>query len=350
MRRNVQLKLKAITLATTLLLIPLEAYAKRNTDVVVMRNGDRLTGEIKKLENGILYVETDYFSGSIGLDWLQVERVQSTGNYQITLKDGSRVEGTITRAKSSPEGADFVIHGDSGDRWAASSDIVEIYPQKRSFWSQVTGDVNLGYSFTSGNKQTSFNFGTNANYVSTKYFGSASFTSNFSGQSGGNQTNLAEVQTLDGVFITRNSIVIGLANLLHSSQQDLQLRTTLGGGYGYYFIHTNHQNLLWTTGAAYTNEQFESTEGATAQSAEAFLGLQYLLFHFDRYNLNAQTLFYPGLTDAPRFRVTTKFGFSVKIAGRFHTDVQFWNNFDSHPPFNTKRNELGISNSLGWTF
>ena len=350
MRKNVSFRLRVIAVATTLLLNPLVAFGKRNTDVVVMNNGDRLTGEIKKLENGILYVETNYFSGSIGLDWLQVERVQSTGNYQITLKDGSRVEGTITRAKSSSEGADFVIHADSGDRFAASADIIEIHPQKRSFWSQVTGDVDLGYSFTSGNKQTSFNFGTTANYLSTKYFGSTSFTSNVSGQSGGNQTNLAEAQMLDGVFITRNSIVIGLADLLHSSQQDIKLRATFGGGYGHYFIHSNHQNLLWTSGVAYTNEEFESTEGTTAQSAEAFLGAQYQLFHFDRYSLHAQTLFYPGLTDAPRFRLTTNLGFSVKIAGRFHTKVQFLDNFDSHPPFNTKRNEFGISNSLGWTF
>jgi putative salt-induced outer membrane protein YdiY len=350
MERIVPSRLQLIVLAAALLLFPFEAQARRNTDIVTMKNGDHLTGEIKKLENGILYIETDYFSGSIGLDWLQVETVQSTGNYQIILKDGTRVEGTIERAKASAQGKDFVIHGESGERRASSSDIVEIHPQKRSFLSQVTGDVDLGYSFTSGSKQSSFNFGTTANYLSTKYFGSVGSTSNVSGQSGGNQTNLAEIQMLGGIFITRNSILIGLADLLHSSQQDLKLRSTLGGGYGQYWVHTNHQNLLWTGGAAYTHEQFESTEGSAAQSVEAFLGLQYQLFQFDRYNLHAQTLFYPGLTDAPRFRLTTRFGFSMKLVGKFHTDVQFWNNFDSQPPFNTKRNELGISNSLGWTF
>ena len=349
MERIVLSRLQLIAVAAVLLLIPWEAQAKRNTDIVTMKNGDHLTGEIKKLENGILYIETDYLSGSIGLDWLQVEKVQSTGNYQIILRDGTRVEGTIARAKVSAGGEDFVIHGESGDRRASSSDIVEIHPQKRSFLSQVAGDVDLGYSFTSGSKQTSFNFGATASYLSTRYFGSAGVTSTFSGQSGGNQTNLAEFQTLDGVFITHNSILLGLADLLHSSQQDLQLRSTLGGGYGQYWVHTNHQNLLWTGGAAYTHEQFGSTE-ETTQSAEAFLGLQYQLFQFDRYNLHAQTLFYPGLTDAPRFRLTTKFGFSMKLVGKFHTDVQFWDNFDSHPPFNTKRNELGISNSLGLTF
>jgi|HubBroStandDraft_6_1064221.scaffolds.fasta_scaffold04316_9 hypothetical protein len=38
------------------------AKVKRQ-DTVIMKNGDRLTGEVKRLEQGILYIETDYFSG-----------------------------------------------------------------------------------------------------------------------------------------------------------------------------------------------------------------------------------------------------------------------------------------------
>jgi len=29
-------------------------------DVVVMNNGDHFIGEVKRLQNGLLYVETDY--------------------------------------------------------------------------------------------------------------------------------------------------------------------------------------------------------------------------------------------------------------------------------------------------
>jgi hypothetical protein len=53
------------------------AQAKRE-DVVVMNNGDRFTGEVKRLQNGLLFVETEYVSGNIGLDWNQVRSVQTT--------------------------------------------------------------------------------------------------------------------------------------------------------------------------------------------------------------------------------------------------------------------------------
>jgi hypothetical protein len=39
------------------------AQAKRK-DVVNMNNGDHFTGQVKRLQNGLLYVETDYVSGN----------------------------------------------------------------------------------------------------------------------------------------------------------------------------------------------------------------------------------------------------------------------------------------------
>jgi len=79
-------------------------------DTVIMKNGDRLTGEVKRLENGVLYIKTDYFSGSVGVDWLQVEKVESTATYQIVLTDGNRLTGKISKieAESAPgKGATF---------------------------------------------------------------------------------------------------------------------------------------------------------------------------------------------------------------------------------------------------
>jgi hypothetical protein len=178
----------------------------------------------------------------------------------------------------------------------------------------------------------------------------ASVNSSFSGQTGGSTSNLLEVQTLDGRFLSRNSFRTGLGDFLHSSQQDLSLRTTLGGGYGRYLIRTNHNTLAWLGGVVYTHENFESSDQPADQNVEALLGLQYELFRFARYSLQSQLLIYPGLTDAGRIRATTKTTFSMKLVNNFHTDFSLLDNFDSRPPFNAKRNGLSISNTLGWTF
>jgi hypothetical protein len=42
--------------------------------------------------------------------------------------------------------------------------------------------------------------------------------------------------------------------------------------------------------------------------------------------------------------------FNVKLSNNFHFDVSLWDNFDSRPPLNAKKNALGLSTGLGWTF
>jgi putative salt-induced outer membrane protein YdiY len=339
-----------VMLSCLVILLCMPAQAKRN-DLVIMKNGDRLTGEVKKLEHGVLYVDLQYVSGSVGLDWLQVERVQSTGGFQVILKDGQRVAGTIEKvAAAEATDKDFAVRATAGEVRAAAPDVVTVESQKQGFWRQLTGAIDFGVNFTSGNNQTSLSSDANANYLSTKWIAGASVNSSFSGQSGGSESNLLEVQTLDGRFLSRDSFLMGLGDFLHSSQQDLALRTTLGGGYGRYLIRTNHNTLAWLAGVVYTHENFQTSDQPGDQNMEALLGLQYQMFHFDRYNLQSQVLVYPGLTDAPRIRATTKTTFSLKLVNNFHLDFSFLDNFDSSPPFNAKRNELGISNTLGWTF
>ena len=327
------------------------AFAKRH-DIVVMKNGDQLSGEVSKLENGLLFFDVDYVSGSIQLDWLQVEKVQSTGIFQIVFKNGEHLSGTIGKVPAGEApGKDFEVRAGNEITRVAGPDVVNIESQKPNFWRQVTGAIDFGYNFTSGNSQTSLSSDANASYTATTWAAGASFTSSFSGQSGGSTTNLAEVEAFGQRYLNRNSFLMALGDFLHSSQQGLELRSTLGGGYGRYWIRTNQNQFLWVAGAVYTHESFVPTSGQpNDQNIEGLVGLQYQLLRFDRYNLQSQLFVFPGLSDAGRVRTTTKTTFTVKLSNNFHTNFSFWDNFDSRPPVNAKGNELGISSGLGWSF
>ena len=54
------------------------ADARQKTDVVVMKNGDRYTCEIVSLSQGQLKVKTVNTTGSVLLDWMKVDRINST--------------------------------------------------------------------------------------------------------------------------------------------------------------------------------------------------------------------------------------------------------------------------------
>jgi len=321
-------------------------------DEIVMSNGDHLTGKIRKMEYGVLFLEAEYWSGSVGVNWFRVKRIESNAYFQITFKNGQRVDGTIQKKPTGPAtDSDFIVKTKGEVLHASSGDVVDIQSQKRSFLRQLTGSIDFGSSYTSGNNQTSVNSNADVNYLSTRWFGGISFTSSLSGQSGGNETNLLQVQTLDGVYLNRNSFVMALGDFLHSSQQGIDLRATSGTGYGRYWVRTNRNFLLWLAGIVYTHENFSSTTSQPIQdNAEAVLGTQYQLFQFGRYRLQSQLFTYPGLSDAGRVRLTTRTTFNLQLTNNFFANVAFWDNFDSRPPFNSKRNEMGISNSVGWTF
>jgi putative salt-induced outer membrane protein YdiY len=340
----------ACILLFSLAVIP--AQAKRH-DIVIMKNGDHLTGEVKKLESGVLYVDLDYVSGSVGLDWSQVEKVQSGGNYQIVLNNGDRLSGSIEKKpESEAPGKDVEITSSNGVVQASQSDIAQIETQKRNFWRQLTGSLDFGYDFTSGNDQSTLTGDASALYAATRWDAGASFTSSFSGQSSASKSNLQELQLLGDRFLnSRNSFVLGLGDFLHSSQQDLNLRTTAGGAYGRYFIRTQKDQLRWFGGAVFTNESYQSvTSHPNDQNVEALLGVTYETYRFDRYDLQSQVFVYPGLSDAGRVRMTTKTTFTMKLSNNFYSNVNFWDNFDSRPPVSSKKNDLGISSGLGWTF
>jgi putative salt-induced outer membrane protein YdiY len=321
-------------------------------DTVIMNNGDRFTGEVNKLEQGILYIETDYFSGSVGIDWQQVEKIESTATYQITLSGGKRLTGTISKveAAAAPNG-DFEVHAPGGDVPTSSAEVVEISSQKQTFWRQLKGSIDLGYNFTSGNNQSSLSTDANAVYAAQRWAAGASYTASYNGQTSGTNTNLFETQLFGERFLNRNSFVLGLSDFLHSSQQDLQLRTTLGGGYGRYLKRTNRNELRWLFGVDYSQASYQSGMLQPVQkNAELLLGVQYQLFEFDRYTLNSQTLVFPGLSDVGRLRFTTNNTLSVKLVNNFYWNFTFWDNFDSRPPLNAQRNATGLSTGLGWKF
>jgi putative salt-induced outer membrane protein YdiY len=327
------------------------AQAKRK-DVVVMNNGDHFTGEVKRLQNGLLYVSTDYVSGNIGLDWNQVKSVESAATYRIVLTNGERFEGKIEKKPSDDvQTEDFLIREASEETQVSSLEIVSIDSRSPTFWRQLQGAVDFGYSFTSGNNQSSLNSNTRAAYKTPGWEAATSFDSTFSGQPGASKTNRQDFQGTFSKFLSRNSYILALSDFLHSSQQDLTLRTTFGGAYGRYVNRTTTSNLSWLAGVVYIHESFGTTTGnPSGQNMEGVVGLEYRYVRFNFGEFNSQVLAFPGLTDTGRLRVTTNNSLTINLRNNFHLAFTFWDNFDSRPPMRARKNELGTSTGIGWSF
>ncbi len=330
---------------------PAQAAKVLRGDVVTMKNGDRFTGEVKRLQSGVLYIETDYSSSNLAVDWAQVQNVKSTAKYLITLSNGRHVTGQLERLPGTGETGDNVtILSEAQTLSIPPPDVVEIASQKSSWWRQLQGNIDAGTSFTSGNSQVAVNTDINAAYNTPRWAANASLGTSFGNQDGGTKTNRDDLSFSGEKYLGRNAYVGALVDFLHSSQQDLNLRTTAGGGYGRFIKRTGTTDLRWLTGVAYTQENFSTMGQPSNSNVEGLLGASYDSYRFKLGEFHAQVMVFPGITDHGRVRLTTTNSLVIKLTNNFHFTFSFWDNYDSRPPTTAKNNELGLSSAIGWAF
>src|SRR5262249_44290352 len=76
--------------------------ARDKTDVMVMKNGDRMTCEVKGLERGVLYVKFEYIDGTASVNWSKVARLESNYLFYVKTEDGSVYTGTLSTPETGP--------------------------------------------------------------------------------------------------------------------------------------------------------------------------------------------------------------------------------------------------------
>jgi len=324
--------------------------AKRKDDSVVMRNGDRFTGEIKKLERGILYFKASYMMESVQLDWSQVEKLESQDQFLVALKDGTRYTGSIEKTGNIQPGI-LRIEAQGKVMEIGQLDAIAIRQKETSFWSQLDGSIDYGLSYTSGNSALSSSLGAAIEYQRTRDFVRLTTTSQFDRQSSGPST---ERYTLDGQYFRHLSprwFYGGLLDLLKSDKQDLDLRATIGGAIGRSIILTDKTRFRIFAGTVFSRENyFPRVGGETRQNGEAVVGANFYTFRFKVLDLRSSTLVYPSLSNPGRVRLSSDSNLHIELVKDFYWDFHVYENFDSRPPANAPRNDLGITTGLGWKF
>jgi Protein of unknown function, DUF481 len=224
---------------------------------------------------------------------------------------------------------DFIIREATEEVLVPSTEIARMETKNPPIWRSS----DLGYSFPSGNSHTSLDVSTSAAYRTAGWEAATAFDSAFGGQAGALKTNRQDLQTTFAKYLNRNSYLLALSDFLHSSRQDLTLRTTLGGGYRRYLKRTTNSHLSRLAGVAFIDESFDTSAGRPSdQNAEALVGLPYSLMRFNFGQFDSQLLTFPGLTDTGRVRVTTNNSLTIKLRNNFPFAFTFWDNFDSRPP------------------
>ena len=332
------------------LTVVLTASAKNVDDVVVLKNGDRLTGEIKGLQSGELRFKSDYMAEAVRLDWSRIERLESKSTFMILLVDGKLVTDVIRLLPShSDEVANFVI-GNSGIT-VHQLDVIRITPADRHFWKRLEGSIDFGFSFTSGNDQYQTNLAATSTYRTGDHSFTASIDSSFSGQTEGDSLRRNQFSFDYRKQLSRRWYVGGLFDLLHSDQQSLDLRTTVGALAGRNVVQTENTRLSLFAGIAGTREHYSESIGRPrTTNADAITGADFATFRFNRTDIRSRFSLFPSLTTPGRMRLQATSDLRIKIVKDLWWGFHVYENFDSKPPVRADQNDLGVSTSLGWKF
>src|SRR5947209_8474607 len=184
-----KINLPAIFLCWCFLLIS-PVCSQEKTDVIVMKNGDRMTCEIKGLEGGVLYLKLDYVDGTISVDWSKVARIESKRLFIVKTENGEYYTGGISTtdaAGSQPTKIDVAAAADQHVQIDRSM-VITIGETSDNFWKRFSGDINLGMSYSKGNQSTEYNLGSYAVYERERWNVEAGFDSNLSSNSGSTTT------------------------------------------------------------------------------------------------------------------------------------------------------------------
>jgi putative salt-induced outer membrane protein YdiY len=347
----------AILLLLVFLTLTTNCFARAKKDVLQFGNGDRITCEIIKLEKGYLYVKLEYGDGTVALDWSKIIRVESPQQFVVADVSGNRYTGSlksVVEGKTPEEMSELRVEvtGAVSSQVVADNAVVEIHQTESSFWQNLHGGMDAGLNYSKQQSRTQYNFDTNAGFERTKWLASANYQSSFSG--GGNLSDLRNDLQLNVTrqLLSPRNFYVGLASFLQSNEQQLDLRTTLGGGVGHMFSYTNNTFIAAFGGVVYNRERYssEATVDRTGDSAEAVLGSQVNFFRFKTTNILADARLYPSLTDPGRVRFDLNTSLKIKVAKDLYWRFGYYLNFDSRPPQNLPKSDYGSTSSLGWTF
>lgn len=67
-------------------------------------------------------------------------------------------------------------------------------------------------------------------------------------------------------------------------------------------------------------------------------------------DINSQVYLFLGISDPGRVRFSSQSNLRIEVVRNFFWGFQLYENYDSRPPVNAPRNDLGITTSLGWKF
>jgi len=345
-----------------LTLVLVVAAVLGRADSLTMKNGDHLTGTVTQLVGGKLSLTTTY-AGTLTVNWdevvevkldkplllpmaevpgapkLEVSGVQRTAKgFELVTGDGRKemAQVTVLRTTQAQEAYEATLHPGWGHGW--------------------TGNANVSFAVARGNSETT-SVGTGVNVSRPTRTDKTSVYYNTIYSHDGVLNATTADSTNAGLRYDHNVnprlFAFGTTDFAVNRLQDLDLRTVLGGGFGWHAMKQNKQQLDVFGGAVWTRESYGATGTAMAQTnsfGALDFGQQYTRKLGSTSTFTEQAYVFPDLKDTSQFRTTLNSALSTRITSFLTWQTSFSDVYVTNPQSGTKGNDLVLTTGLGISF
>jgi hypothetical protein len=340
----------SLLLLATLFACPGTVSAAPKTDVVVLRNGDRITGEVKALEHNLLRFSTDSM-GTIYIEWDKIDSLQSGQYLLLESTDGTRYYGQLE-----PGGGESQLQirrgPDSPEETVDMARIVRAEPIVGGrVIDRLDGYVSAGLDVAKANDRRSIDFAGGLSSRTRVRSWSVDGSMNLTDDSGGETSERYQLQGSYRQFRRGRDFYEGFGGFERNSELDLNLRTLAGAGIGRYFVQTNRAEWMGVVGLAVSREN--STGGGTLDSLEAVLGTNFSIFRYDfpETDIGGTLSVLPSLTESGRYRAEMDLRAKYEFVDDLYFELKVYGSYDSQPPLaDSEQSDYGLTTSLGYSF
>jgi hypothetical protein len=322
--------------------------AREKTDVVILKNGDHLTGEIKGLQYARLSFKTDTME-TVSVKWEEVAQITSKYSFELELEDGVRFFGSLGAPAQpgmvSVTGKERALELDMGQ-------VVRIRPIKDKFWKRIDGSLSIGLSFTKASDVLRFSFNADATYTERKNMVDLTINSIVTTQ---NEQDTRENTSLNlryNRLLENRWFLSAFTGVQRNDELGIRLRVLGGGGGGRLLVQTNRMILPVLAGFS-LNQELAASDGQDSFNAEGLFGLYWNLFihHKPKTDLSLDLTTYPSMTEKGRVRLDLETRLRREIIKDFFVDLSFYLNYDNKPPSVTaSTTDYGFVTSVGYSF
>jgi hypothetical protein len=318
------------------------------TDIVVLKNDDKITGEVKSMEFARLSYKTDAMQ-TLSIEWDEVKYLKAKETFRIEMEDGTDFSGSMDSDSLTQT---LIINFKDYSYRIKFDKVVKIIPIKETFAERVNFSVDLGFSYTKASEVAQLTSNLDGSYRSWEFYHQIDFNSIVTTTSDTNTSDNINLHWDTSRFFLYKWFINGIVGAQRNTKLGLNLRLLAGAGGGRDIYRTNTNLLSAASGLQITQEWNKKNPGSIT-SLEGIIFFRHKKFQYNdpEIDLSTSLNIYPSFTTWGRYRVDFNTNLKWEIFSDFFWRLTFYDNYDSKPPTeNAAKNDYGITLSFGWKY